>query len=257
MSKIIGLITAHYCQDWIGPCIKQAKDMCDEVLVSVGPHSNSLEKYKDNTYNIASTFSDITLLKAINKNNHKDSKRCTLNNMIEHSNLFEKGNWIWILDCDEFFKKIDQKAIKLYLSLTDVNHIGISERFFFYNMTYYATGYHWRLHRITDANRRFTGLQSFATGPTEIIPGNLMFHYSMLSGLDMRIDQWSTEYPGNTQRNKVSWFKKYMKSSIGEMPFPHVFDFTFDDKKLFNYTGTHPEYIEEAGLHLVKDFRHE
>jgi len=60
MNKVIGLINAWSCETFIEPAMLQAIEYCDEVIVSVGFHSEEVKKFEDNTYDIQLALAGFT-----------------------------------------------------------------------------------------------------------------------------------------------------------------------------------------------------
>ena len=58
MNKVIGLINAWSCDTFIEPAMLQAVEYCDEVIVSVGYHSEEVKQFEDNTLSIVNEFVD-------------------------------------------------------------------------------------------------------------------------------------------------------------------------------------------------------
>lgn len=290
-AKIIGLVTAWGTEDWIIPCLKQAIDFCDEVLVCIAPHSPEMVKFADATFIIADEFiknnSGIKNIALPIKwwdselKYHTESKAKILNYMLSESSNFAVGNWIWVFDVDEFFNPVTNKMIHNIIDDRSMNHIGqmiFEEKYFYIDMKHYMKGEHNRLFKITENN--ITGLKFVPTQrwrtPTECyvvkIPEKLgMFHYSMLQNPWAKEEFWKTEYKDKTQDNKVNWLNKIYrnydlkdeerwleenKKLFGIKSPWFSGDFVSNiDGKLFVYDKPHPDVIEEAYLTTEGDFR--
>src|SRR5579872_640835 len=112
-TKFIGLICAWGVEDWIKLAITQAINFCDEVIVSVGPHCNQVEKYEDKTFEICKSFENqIKLEPVIYTGNHNTTKAKTMSAMLKNSAFFNPGNWVILLDVDEFYHLSDMEKIK-------------------------------------------------------------------------------------------------------------------------------------------------
>ena len=277
--KIIGLLNAWYSERWIAPAIEQALQYCDEVIVAVGAHSKSLASLKDDTLKIASQYKDrVTLLDASMSNFHDKSKADTLNRMLSKSKFRQKGNWIWILDVDEFYFDCTYQDILRAISSGKYNHIRVEEKFFFINMTRYLLCSHGRLFRIVDPSSSFQPTQRW-TGPMSDLyvvkrddKEHGMFHYSLLVDIEYRRKMWSTErsyqqphllkwleeiYVHYDLNDEETWIDKNKKVSGIRSPYVGPLSKPNADGKLFVYNGKHPPLIEATSLPQIEDFRKE
>jgi len=274
--KIIGLLTARGAEDWIEPAIKQALEYCDEVIVSVGSYIPALKKIEDPTYEICKKYSGITLLNYSTSKKDIDRGRCDiLNGMLKKSRLYSVGNWIWILDVDEFYSESAYKEIKSAIKSNNYNYITVEGKFFLINMQRFLKGSHDRLFKIRPLHilpwYRFKPVQHWSgkfrkvyTLPQE----DGIFHYSMLTDLHIRKARWEDVYPDSKQirwLNKIYrdydldsenyWIEKNFElSGIRSCWFNK--DFQPDENgRLFKYEGKHPKFIEETELPKIPDFR--
>lgn len=278
--KIIGIIIAWACEDWITLAIRQAKELCDEVFVIISPHSKELENFRDNTYNIAKSFNNIRLYDLLNDvDNHSAAKASLLNAVLERSKYFKENNWIWILDADEFYTEDTREVMEEMINENqDVDQIDFTARFFYINMQHYLVGTHPRLFRIKKENiekenYRFLPTQYWSgTELTAVACTFHMFHYSLLTNPFMRKHFWKTEYSGTEQSNKTLWLDKIYKNfnldnqsywikknkKLFDIKSPWFSDSFVGKEKsgyLYKYDGKHPKIIEESGLTAIKDFR--
>jgi len=271
--KIIGIITAWGCQDWIRPAIKQAIKLCDEVNVCVNAHADNLLKFEDDTFSVVEEFSrDINIIEFDKQASHVEIKSKILNQCIEESRYFEVGNWIWMFDTDEYYNDIvSSEIIKELLSNTSADQVYFKEKYFYINMQHYLTAEHDRLFKINSLLDRFKPMQQWSGTKTAIkLNENVLFHYCMLVNPHMKIEQWKTEWPGVSHQNKIDWITKIYKNydlndeeywikeneKLFGIKSPLLNKAAFSDNgKLFKYEGKHPEVIEESGLTKIKDFR--
>lgn len=275
--KIIGLVNAWYSERWIAATIEQALQYCDEVIVAIGAHSKSLSSLKDKTYEIASQYKDrVVLLDSSMLQFHDRSKADTLNRMLAASKFRQRGNWIWILDVDEFYFDCTYQEILQAISSGLYNHIRIEEKFFFINMTRYLLCSHGRLFRIEQSNSHFQPTQRW-TGPLNkqyIVKRDAkehgMFHYSLLVNLEYRRRMWATERRYG-QPHLLCWLKEiYIPYNLDDeetwitkneqlfglrSPYVGPLSKPNSDGKLFVYDGNHPPVIEATLLPQIKDFR--
>ena len=289
MSRIIGLITGLYVEEWIEPAIKQALDYCDEVVVSIGPNAKEFAVLTDRSEEIADSYRDkVKLVAPVLGTSFVNGRGPTLNNMIKVSNA-EVGDWVWLLDADEFYFPHTVDFLKdLIINEKNAATVSIWAKFFFINMTRYVKSYHVRLYKITSKKDRFapSGAQSW-TGKGERITVPLreddeqfgMFHYSILTSPRYRRLMWDFHFSGKSgktrdiQNKKLDWLENtYLKfdldneihwtdkntEMLGLNIKTPLWNTAYKPKKdgaLYQYSGPQPIYIEEAGLHLVEDFR--
>jgi hypothetical protein len=277
MNKFIGLVNAWNSLHFIEPVMKMAIEYCDEVMVAVGPHSYSMEKYEDGTTEIAERYRDndkVTFVPVQFGGSHVKSKTPTLNLMLEKSKLFDVGNWVWLLDTDEFHFRDDVKRMKDGVAKTDCNAICITdEKCFFINMKYYLTNPDRRkIWKITDKSNKFLPLQKW-TGPVDNVYYHeaCVHHYTLLLDPHSKKEFWSTEYEGSGQDVKVrwideiylpfeldnqeKWIEKNEKMFGRKTPFMQSDYGTDINGRLFEYDGKYPEHIQETELHKIEDFR--
>jgi len=145
--KIIGLLTAWASEDWIEYSIKQALELVDELMISIGPHNKYFRKIEDNTFENSKKFFNNKKLKFIETicapSNTPDQNKCaTLNRMLKESENIEIGNLLWILDVDEFYSTEAIKEIKIFLEKKEVfNQIKFLSYYFCINFNYYLKSY--------------------------------------------------------------------------------------------------------------------
>jgi|GEM_PF-2448003 len=279
-NKIIGLVRAWGAEDWIRPAINQALEYCDDVAVIVAPFHHTLEKFADSTYDICKEYRDIRLI------DFKPSKQYVgdaiaeiSNHMLQTSPLHAVGNWIWILDPDEFYTERAYKEVKSAIASNQYNWIGARTKVFLINMQHYLVTadfwHYWRLIKIEDMEYRFKPCQNWSQKldrPHLLSTGNEMFHYSLLSNTDIRLAWWRIELaPGATHPRKINWLREiYLKYDLEnedywlienlklngiKFPGPSVGWMPDENGRLFKYEGRHPKFIEEAELPKVRDFR--
>lgn len=286
--KIIGLIGAHYAEDFIGPSIKQALNFCDEVIVSIGAHTPSLAELHDDTMLKAQEFGDrITLVPCVNDGFIQTGKCKTLNNMLEASKHYTPGNWVFMLDVDEFyFDETLQEARDIIENDPKADTIQFPAKFFFINMQRYLHSTHHRLYKIKDRNGKFLPTCSWNSRVeyrhvVRDAGRKGMFHYSLLTPEDYKERQWKTEYKAQSGRVFESQQKKWNWLNQIYRPFELDNETYWTDKSmeifgqdfkrrtpcwtpgftpdssgnLYVYGGTHPPVIEESGLPQIQDFR--
>ena len=75
--------------------------------------------------------------------------------MLQASDNFEVGNWVWLLDCDEFYFKEDWEDIKKNIFDSDYDCVETKEKFFYVNMQNYLLNDRRRLFKITDKSDHY------------------------------------------------------------------------------------------------------
>jgi len=279
-NKIIGLVRAWAVEDWIKPAIRQALEYCDDVAVIVTPFHHTLEKFADATYDICKEHRDIRLIDFKTSEQYVGPAMAeALNRMLQTSPLHAVGNWIWILDVDEFYTERAYKEIKSAIASNKYNWIGAKTKVFFINMQRYlktADSWHyWRLIKIEDMEYRFKPAQNWSQmldRPLLLSEENEMFHYSLLTNMDIRRAWWRIESaPGITNLRKINWLKEiYLKYDLKnedywvienlklngiKSPWLSVGWVPDENGKLLKYEGRHPKFIEETELPKIGDFR--
>jgi len=275
MNKIIGLLTAWGAEDWIRPAIKQAVEYCDEVMVVVASHGPGLKKFEDTTYNICREYRDIKLLDFVSSSRYvSDTKAAVLTHMLKNSKLHMPGNWLWILDVDEFYAESAFGAIKVAIESNEYDYIRVEEKLFLINMQHYLKGSHGRLLKVVSIEDRFLVTNQWTRKAEKvfILPRETgMFHYGMLVDTDMRLAWWKVNLPGTVHPRRSRWLNEiYLKYDLENEDYwlaknlelsgirsPWFNDGITPDVegKLFKYTGRHSRFIEETDLPKVVDFR--
>lgn len=244
--KLIGLIIAWGAEPWIKPAIEQAKEYCDETLACISAHSKELEQFEDNSKQIA-IDSGIQVVDVDPTGYHAISKAKILNELVKKSSATE-GDWVWILDADEFYDKQTYKMVKKIIRGDKFDCIRFGAKFFLINMRHYITSEHPRVFKLKP-NAQFTPTQHYPVNYPITI--DEMFHYSLLTNPYMRKVQWENEYPNKDQKNKVKWLNNYLKGNMEKVWMNP--DRGTDNGKLFKYKGKHPKFVRH--LTKIKDFR--
>ena len=277
MPKIIGLVNSWYSEKWIAAAIEQALRYCDEVIVAIGAHSKALAQLRDSTKTIADTYKDrVTLLQASMSNVHDQSKADTLNRMLSVSNIKKPGNWIWILDTDEFYFDCTYEKIRTAIDSGLYNHIRVEEKFFLINTTRYLRASHGRLFKICSNKDIFRPTQQWTGDRTKVYVLKRddnqegMFHYSLLTSINYRKLLWRTEHSYD-QPNKIKWLDQvYIPYDLDDedvwiainqklfgtkSPFFASQLIPDHNGRLFVYNGPHPPLVEKTGMTNIQDFR--
>lgn len=286
MSKLIGIITAVYVEDWIEPAIKQALEYCDEVVVSVGAHSTAMQSLQDKTLERAQKYDKVVLVPPVTAGAIVGGRWKTLNRMVEASSA-EVGDWLWMIDADEFYFPNTVDRIRETIKQPGIATVSIDSKFFFINMTRHVRAKHVRLYKMTHEGVHYTrsGAQTWngrgertTIGMTDD-PTFGMFHYSVLVSPKYKRLQWDSEFGQTTGRVREIQNKKLQWLENIWLPFELDNEDYWIDKNtellglrirtplwtpsfppdsngnLYQYDGPHPSFIEEAELHLVEDFR--
>lgn len=274
--KIMGFIIAWAAEDWIRPAIKQALEYCDEVLVAIVAFNPELNKFADSTYNICKEYRDIKLLDFKPTNQYASQvKSETLNFMLKNSALHIVGNWIWILDVDEFYFEQTHKKIRQIINEKRHLRIGIKAKIFYVNMQHYLrNSTYWRLFKISDMKDRFKATQHW---PREHVSDylfskeDIMFHYSLLTNTDIRLAWWKANLPNITHAGRRGWLNDIYLNydlenedywigrnlKVSGLKSPSFYKGWRGDEngRLLRYDDKHPKFIEETELPKIKDFR--
>ena len=274
--KIIGLLTAWACEDWIELSIKQALELVDELIIAIGAFDDYFKKIEDKTLQRAKKYFDNDKIKVIETTNNpsfsKSENKCaTLNHMIQVSDHIQKGNILWILDSDEFYSEDSVKEIMDFIKINDFDEIRVHDRFFCINLNYYLDTIHGRILKIKASNPYFTPTQKIHPRPKKVVTllkKNPMFHYSLLTGEQIKGLLWMSD----NFIHKFYWYRKiYLKYDPNKEQYwmeknrkitGHYgfwFDsYAFKEKNnhgLFKYNGQHPTIIENSPLKEISDFR--
>jgi len=275
MNKIIGLLTAWGAKHTVAEAAQQALAYCDEVMAVVSPYTPELERFEDGTYDILKRYGRINLLDYRSK--EKTVSRAVadvLNHMLNQSPLFSVGNWVWILDADEFYADSAPKMIRSVIDNGWHNQITVESRFFMINTRHYLNETGNRLFRIEPGDHGFIPTNKWLgkLRNVYVLPREHgMFHYGMLVSAEMYRVKWQVEYAGKRQSNKVRWLDEiYAKYDLKNekhwlrknLALSGILSPWFNrgfmpdaDGRLFRYSGKHPKFIERSGLTKIKDFR--
>jgi len=278
MNKIIGLLTAWGVERWARSAIEQALEYCDEVLAVVSPYTSEMIPFEDGTYEICKEYKSLKLLDyRTQETTVSRAVADVLNHMLERSTLREVGNWVWILDADEFYAKSAPMMIRDIINVGGYEHIKVESKFFMINMHHYLNETGGRLHKIMTSENHFVPTTRWSRLAKRIytLPrADGMFHYGLLANAKMYREKWRVEYsdhPDKKQLDKIKWIDEIY-------PYYDLRDegrwieenrrlfgirspwfnrgFTPDaNGKLFRYSGKHPKFIERTGLVKIEDFR--
>jgi len=275
MNKIIGLLTAWGAGRTAQAAAQQALEYCDEVMAVVSPFAPELKRFEDGTYDILKKFKGINLLDYRTKETTVSRAVAdVLNHMLNQSPLYSAGNWVWILDADEFYADSAPRMIRSTIENGWHNQITVESRFFMINTRHYLNETGNRLFRIEPGDHGFIPTNKWLgkLRNVYVLPRKHgMFHYGMLVSAEMYRVKWGIEYKGRRQADKIRWIEEiYPNYDISNeerwieenrrrfgirSPWFNR-GFTPDaNGRLFRYLGKHPKFIERTGLREVEDFR--
>lgn len=274
MPKIIGLVVAWGCEKWIDAAIHQATRYCDEVIVCVHPLTKAMEQFEDNTKELAVrwTGENVKLVTGISGPSHVHVKAPTLNRMLKASKYFSPGNWVWVLDVDEYYLEEDYFPLRdIIENPGDVNRIIFNESYFMINMQHYLTTEGPRLWKIETDRDGFVPTQRWNRDPIDYKHPSKMgkFHFSALMNMKAKREFWRTEYP-HEQNKKIQWIDEiYLNYDLNNEEYwitrnESLFgvrtpyrdsDFGTDGGRYFKYSGPYPAVITDRRLNKVEDFR--
>lgn len=272
MEKIIGLMTVHNAEKFVGRAIDQAVEICDEVLVAVGPHHSALEgpdnknarkaidKYGDAIKAIAPCLSETDAV---------TGKCDTLNAMLQQSSCFDIGNYLWILDVDEFYDDAILEEIMDAIANGE-EMIDMSSKYFLINMQHYVKTKHRRIFKINEKSY-FTPTQHWhGRVSSTYLTQNDMFHYSGLLDWRQKLKYWRCEYAGNDQQRKIDWLEKvYLRYDLDNetksldraeeimgyrQPFLSENEHGDENGELYLYDGEH-QWFKDSELTKITDYR--
>lgn len=285
MSKLIGLITAWGAEPFIEPAIKQGLEYCDELLVCVSANHDEYYKYEDNTMEICQKYGNqIKLIEGVRMHHHPDSKKHTLKKMLDETGNNKKGNWIWILDADEFYFPEDIDVCKQVIKEDKFNRIMMPEKTFLVNTKHYVVWGRDRLKKLINDNMFFTGTNDLGYenqfAPYQLETEKGMFHYTFLLNPYFKAAFWYHHYgsPPRDVRDNITWlneiyltmdlnnqqesvlksmryFGNQHKSVLGKVFTGGPWQPVKENGELYEYKGLHPSFIEEAKLTEINDFR--
>ena len=271
MAKITGLIFAWGSGPFARPVMEQAAYMCDEVLVCVEAHTDNMRKYEDETLEIFKEY-PVKLVTVEHQGNHVTTKNVTLNKMLQQSEYFQPGNWLWLLDDDEFYSKETIDDMKKIVEESKHDSILFNERFYYINLHRYlnqSTG-RARLWKIQKDSDYFVPTQVWSSPPQNQIRTGLMHHLSFLCNPYAKEDFWMTEYDHN-QNHKAQWMRDvyqrvslededywldYCAKTYGHRNLFHIAkgqSHGDEQGRLFHREDTLPQWIEH--LEGIEDFR--
>jgi hypothetical protein len=291
-KRIIGLLCVWCAEDWVIPALRQASEYCDEVFINVSAYSDELLKYEDGTLDNTKEFIDnckkgnVKLVEYKKEaNTHFEIKHEVLNTMLLNSSCYNTGNWVWVLDVDEFYPIVSYDYIREFIRSKDSEETDcllVEELFFYINFRHYLTGSHFRLFQIreynTDEYSMFTSVNNwFGCKKTTIVPIDYgMFHYSMLLDPWVKKVFWDTHYKDKSLRNNVinkhmRWLENiYRNYDLNNQDYwvdknEELFgirspwfspSFRPDESgRLFNFDGEHPWALWKTDLLSIEDFR--
>lgn len=279
MSKVIGLITAWAAEPFIKPAIDQALEYCDEVIVSVSANDKSFNKFEDNTMDICKSYGNkISMVKGVELSNHISSKGSSLKKMLDETGNNKKGNWIWILDADEFYFKDDVNQIRSLINEGKVNAINTKEKFFLIDTKNHVKWQRTRIKKLLQDNTRFKTNQlpyEHLLKPHKLDSPHAMHHYSFLMNPHFKRQFWLKERSDSNApdvKAKIWWMDNiYLKMDLNKMDYwVNVAEKKFGNKSIlgpiFNKKATNngglythdtinPEFIAGTSLEKIKDFR--
>lgn len=273
MKNIVGLLTAWCAEKFIAPQIEQAIKYCDEVIVSIHPHSSAMKKHEDKTKEIALKYKDkVKFVEGVTSNLINISKAKTLTKMLKKSDNIKKGNWIWLLDVDEFYTDTLYEKVVDVIDEDKYNFIEWYERYFFIDMNHYAYSKRARLWKIDSPSRIFTTTNKWTGDRSKrVFINDWSFHYSLLLDPKAKIDFWKTEH-GNSRLDWVRWMNEiYLNYSFDKhqeyldkckkifkinRPILHYKSLKYNNENnFFSLVESNPPVIKKYGLDEIQDFR--
>lgn len=279
MAKIIGLVTGWGSEIWMAPAIEQAIFLCDEVIVGVGAWSEYMDEFEDDTLAECAKYKDqVTVVPyTIRESNVNYAVALSLNAMLGYSKMYEPDNWIWLLDCDEFYHKRTKALVSRIISSGLCNRIDMQTKFFLVNLYHYIKGKYVRMWKIEEQNmlkqNMFKPTHHWTHNPyvAEVPIDDGMSHYSMLKNPHAMVRKWEHEYAHNRQDHKIQWANEIYKGydlkdedtwarknlEVSGIKHPWFTDSMQATKEghLFKLEEDLPEFVHTASFSQVSDFR--
>lgn len=272
--RLIALMTAWACRDWVEKAVFNAISYADELWVCVAPHSSEFVDMEDGTVDVLDsykTYSGIHFHETGAPESIADNTKCRILNEMMRKAKPEPGDVLMVVDADEFYLNGDMDTL-MEFAKTDFDvgmvrgyYFCINLNWFFINesmmrMFKYRPGFQYVPTQKPNYNATYTD-----TGVT-------MLHYTMLQSLEMKRRYWSMSPVGNPVacKKKVRWVdevyakwdvnnedesKRRNQEVTGRYGFWHGGGMVESDGGLFSYgDGEHPEDVVEA-FGKIQDFR--
>jgi len=151
MAKLGGIIQVYEEANYFPYALKQAEQMCDEIMIFEGCHSCQRNpRSTDGTVDMVVESGHSYTLVGANPGTRYDAMQMNVLWGGVREMIARGCDWFRIWDCDMFFFDADAQMIKEMLDRTDKDCIMFNERRFIFNWrinTHDITGY---FYRVTD-----------------------------------------------------------------------------------------------------------
>ena len=287
--KIIGIMPVYEDADWLEWAVKGIIDFVDLLVISEGhmgpPYHFWGNRSRDDTLIVLRKLQAYYKDKIVVINNcstwlrhwHSGEAR-TYNKvlkLLKNKGLLLEGNWLFTVDSDEFYTNRQLCTIRNTLESTHKDFYNVHSRMFVYNFKYFFPTTHGRLIRITDG--MFfkpghvpcypDGSMYISLGAGYLLEDEPMFHYSFVRPNERMLKRIKMEFLARMYKPEVfNWFNKvYMKWSEEnaeeiyrlneEITGNTGFLFAGRSSKLQEYTGIHPEFLDDHPYRRINDLR--
>jgi len=287
--KIVGMLPVYEEADWVEWAVEGIIDFVDFLVIAEGyqgpPYHFRGNRSRDGTLDILRKLKSrypgkIKFIKCAwgwHVNHGKARTHNRVLNTIAKCGLLEENNWYFLVDSDEFYTKEQLSEIRKVIENTDKDLLIVHDRMFVYNFYYFIPATHGRLIRITkDMFFKPAQFPCYSNGTTYasqtekvgyVLEDEPMFHYSFVRPNERMIKRIKMEFLARMYKPEVfNWFNKvYMKWSEEnaeeiyrlneEITGNTGFLFAGRSSKLQEYTGIHPEFLDDHPYRRINDLR--
>ena len=283
--KIVGVMPVYEETDWVEYAVKGVIDFVDELIITEG-YTGALwhfwrNRSSDGTLEILEKlekrYDKVKVLKSPWHLTKERGKAWSYNRMVKASIYNEPGNWIFIVDADEFYTNEQLGKIRATLEKTDKDVISVHARMFIYNFKYFIPVVHARLIRITEGmifkpsqNPYYKNGDSYSRWPdraADILKSDPMFHYSFVKPPIRMNKRLEMEVQGGRRNPCVlTWFDevfmKWSEKTADEIYRKNIeitgnsgILFAGPDLQIQSYNGSHPAVLDNHPLRGIDDVR--
>jgi hypothetical protein len=222
--RVIGLMCAWACEDWINPAIENHLRICDEIYVNISAHHHLFNKFRDKTRLYANKKwegnKDVKLMEGSGVNKRDDvagvAKARILNRMIYESHA-KPGDILMICDTDEFYNLKAVAELMRLFKQHDWEMLSVRDMMFVLKGNWYVLTEHNRFFRF-DKGFYFLPTQRPVPAPAVkriVLNDCPMYHYSMLVPMEYRKVFWQMDLACTNRsklKSRLDWIDRiYLK----------------------------------------------
>lgn len=225
--RVIGLMCAWACEDWINQAIKNHLLICDEIYVNISSHHHLFNKFRDETrlrvnQELRKDSKKIRMIEGSGVSKRDDiagvAKARILNRMIYESKA-KPGDIFMICDSDEFYSLKAVVQLNDWFRRDNWLKLMVRDRMFVLDGKWYVLTEHSRFFRF-DKGFYFLPTQRPVPKPEAnmiktVLDDCPMFHYSMLVPIEYRKVFWQTDLACTNQtllKSRLDWIDQiYLK----------------------------------------------